>query len=72
MRIHDAAVIDADYGYKEGIEKEGKINLKAGLHPFRIYYSTPVDLKTDILKLQWEGPTIVKTNIPANILYCDE
>ena len=69
LRIHDAAVIDEDFGYIAGTEKEGKIKLKAGLHPFRIYCSTPAELKTALLKLQWEGLSIVKTTIPANIFY---
>ena len=69
MRIHEATIIDADYNYKVGTEKEGKIKLKAGLHTFRIYYSTPRELKTTLLKLQWEGPSITKTTIPTNVFY---
>lgn len=69
MRIHEAAIIDADYSYKAGTEKEGEIKLKAGLHPFRIYYSSPSQLKTALLKLQWDGPSITKSDIPANIFY---
>lgn len=69
MRIHEASVIDADYNYKAGKEKEGSIKLKAGLHPFCISFSTPVDLKTAILKLKWEGPSIIKEDIPAGIFY---
>ena len=33
LRIHDATVIDADYGYVGGKEVSGMIKLKAGLHP---------------------------------------
>ncbi|MDP4289641.1 MAG: sulfatase-like hydrolase/transferase [Bacteroidota bacterium] len=72
MRIHEAAIIDADYNYEVGTEKAGKIKLKAGLHPFRIYYSNPERLKTALLKLQWEGPSIAKTDISADILYHDK
>lgn len=36
LRIHDASVIDADYNYRSGSEKEGKVRLKAGLHPFKL------------------------------------
>ena len=39
MKVHDATVIDADYGYTAGEERQGSMNLKAGLHPFRIYYA---------------------------------
>ena len=37
LRIHEATVIDADYGYRGGGEASGAIRLKAGLHPFRLY-----------------------------------
>jgi hypothetical protein len=37
LRLHDATVIDEDFGYTGG-ERTGKILLKAGLHPFRLYY----------------------------------
>jgi len=39
LRIHDAMVIDADFGYVSGTELNGTIKLKAGLHPFRLYYA---------------------------------
>ena len=38
LHIHDAMLIDADYGYFGGSEKNESIKLKAGLHPFRISY----------------------------------
>ena len=36
LRIHDALVIDADYKHQPGQKMEGSIELKAGLHPFRL------------------------------------
>lgn len=36
LKIHDASVIDADYNYRAGSERIGKIKLKAGLHPFKL------------------------------------
>jgi arylsulfatase A-like enzyme len=69
MRIHDAAIIDADYNYKSGTEKQGAIKLKAGLHPFRIVCSTSAELEAVLLKLQWEGPSIIKSDIPVGNLF---
>src|SRR6202012_4450024 len=39
LRIHEATVIDADFGYRAGSKVSGSIKLKRGLHAFRIYYS---------------------------------
>jgi len=36
VRIHQAGVIDADYGYTSGEERRATINLEQGLHPVRI------------------------------------
>ena len=65
LRIHDAAVIDCDFNYTRGTEREGTIRLKAGLHPFRLYYTTGSD-KNQILDFQWSGPEISKQIIPAS------
>ncbi|MEJ7827369.1 MAG: PA14 domain-containing protein, partial [Segetibacter sp.] len=67
LRIHDATVIDADFGYVALSEKSGTIRLQAGLHPFRLY-----SLKTGttpLLNLEWEGPGINKQKIAANVFY---
>ncbi len=68
LRIHDATVIDADFGYVALSNKAGTIRLQAGLHPFRLYYS----LKTGtnpLLNLEWDGPGINKQKIAANVFY---
>lgn len=72
MRIHDAAVIDADYNYESGTEKKGEIKLKAGLHPFCISYSDLTTMRSAMLVLRWEGPSIKKTLIPAGVFYRDK
>ena len=36
MRIHDAAVIDADFGYESGQPAVGSLRLEQGLHPVTI------------------------------------
>ena len=63
LRIHDATVIDADYGYVGGTEASGTIKLAAGLHPFRLYYARG-SAGTPALSLSWSGPGIAKTQIP--------
>jgi arylsulfatase A-like enzyme len=39
LRIHEASVIDADFGHKPGEPKTALIRLKAGKHPFRLYFA---------------------------------
>jgi len=69
LRIHDASVIDADYGYFGGSEKTGTINLKAGLHPFRLYVR--IKKGRSMLNMEWIGPGIGKQPIPATV-FCHE
>ena len=38
LKIHDASVLDEDYGYEPGSGKSASILLKKGLHPLRLYY----------------------------------
>ncbi|MGV3540011.1 MAG: PA14 domain-containing protein, partial [Rufibacter sp.] len=64
LRLHDALVIDADYGYAANSEKQGKINLKAGLHPIKLYSLKGATAKPQLM-LQWEGPGVIKQQIPA-------
>jgi len=68
LRIHEVLVIDADYGYKSGEERTGKVLLKAGLHPFRLYYKSGSKL---LLNFKWQGPGITKQEIPGNIFRRD-
>jgi hypothetical protein len=70
LRIHEATVIDADYGYAGGTERAGEIRLKAGPHPFKLYFSVKKGM-TPMLSLQWQGPDLLKQVIPATI-YCHE
>ena len=68
LRIHEAAVIDADYGYTSGTWKEGQLLLNKGLHPFKIYYSTDGTSKPDI-KLEWEGPSTKRQQVPNKYFF---
>lgn len=38
MRLHEASLIDADYGYSSGESRKQTVNLKAGLHAISLYY----------------------------------
>jgi arylsulfatase A-like enzyme len=66
LRIHEATVIDADYQYAARTERVASIKLKAGLHPFGLYYERPVKVKP-ALDLDWSGPGIQRQRIPDSI-----
>ncbi|WKX78365.1 PA14 domain-containing protein [Zobellia laminariae] len=68
VRIHEASVIDADYGYEAGTVREGTMKLKAGYHPIRIYSKKKTGVK-NTLDLKWSGPSIEKGNIPESVFY---
>jgi arylsulfatase A-like enzyme len=70
LRIHDAAVIDADFAYQAGTERNGSIKLKAGLHPFRLYCTNKAGIKP-LLDFQWSGPGISKEPIPVTFFSQD-
>jgi len=65
LRIHDATVIDADFGYIPGTEARGSILLEAGLHPFRLYYAHGHHGKPS-LTFSWSEPGVIKNPIPTN------
>jgi len=68
LRIHEATIIDEDYGYAGGITKDASILLKAGLHPIKIYYSGSSKEKSD-LSIAWKSTEFIKTKIPASSFY---
>ncbi|MDP3850480.1 MAG: sulfatase-like hydrolase/transferase [Luteolibacter sp.] len=69
VRLHDAQLIDADFGYSAGTEKaSGGIPLKAGYHPIRIHYRRG-SAALPHLDLQWSGPGIAKQSIPASAYF---
>ncbi|MEP2777200.1 MAG: sulfatase-like hydrolase/transferase [Luteolibacter sp.] len=68
LRLHDANIIDADYGYTGGTEVSATVNLSAGKHPLRLGYIRGTG-GTPQLTLKWSGPGIAKEEIPtANLL----
>lgn len=56
LRIHDIQVLDEDYKYPGNLPRTGSIFLKAGLHPFNLYYYRNTDQGPPFLKLDWSGP----------------
>ena len=66
LRIHDAAVIDADFAYAGGTERRGSIRLKSGLHPYRLYYTSKGGARS-LLDFQWSGPAINKQSVPPSV-----
>ncbi|MGB0775357.1 MAG: LamG-like jellyroll fold domain-containing protein, partial [Akkermansiaceae bacterium] len=62
LRIHDCLVIDDDFNHN-GSETSASIKLKAGLHPFRLYYRTASSQPN--LNLSWSGPGVAKQSIPS-------
>lgn len=55
LRLHDASLIDADFGYLSGTERSASASLKAGLHPFRLGYVRG-EVPKPRLTLHWSGP----------------
>ncbi|HEY2343395.1 MAG TPA: sulfatase-like hydrolase/transferase [Chthoniobacteraceae bacterium] len=70
LRIHEATVIDADFGYHPGTEVSGTIRLQAGLHPFRLYYRTTAN-SFAAPRLQWSSAGVEKGDVPASAFFCD-
>ncbi|MEE2936091.1 MAG: sulfatase-like hydrolase/transferase [Planctomycetota bacterium] len=66
FRIHQSQVIDDDFNH-DGSEASGTIHLKAGLHPFTLYYRTADRAPT--LTLQWSSQGIPKQTIPDACLF---
>jgi hypothetical protein len=62
--LHEAAVIDGDFGHKAGQEVSSSILLKKGKHPFRLYYTHRAG-PAPLLKLEWAGPGGERQTIPA-------
>jgi arylsulfatase A-like enzyme len=68
LRIHDAQLIDEDFGYVSGTWRKASIRLKAGLHPFRLYERLRRGVKPS-LQISWSGPGIPRESLPDRVLY---
>ncbi|MFC2110491.1 sulfatase-like hydrolase/transferase [Bacteroidota bacterium] len=62
VMLHDIHVLDDDFHYS-GSEQATTLNLKAGLHPIRIFYQQNTSLVPSI-DLKMEGPGMTKATIP--------
>ena len=67
LKIHNKLVIDGDYKYA-GTEISTTVKLDKGIHPYRFYYKTSTNKPA--LSLQWGGPNITKSLIPADAFLC--
>ncbi len=66
LRIHKALVIDADYHYKSGTAKKGRIILAPGKHPFTLTWLRPSPKAT--ISLEWSKNRDKVKPIPADAL----
>lgn len=66
LRIHEAAVIDADFNFEAGQTSAGSIRLSQGLHPIRITMLGGEDLR---LGLKWSVDDQPASEIPATAFY---
>jgi arylsulfatase A-like enzyme len=67
LRIHDASVLDADFGHAGGAEIAASINLMAGPHALRLSYARGTE-GTPALSLKWSSASIAKQEIPTSAL----
>lgn len=70
LRIHNATVIDADFGHAPGAPVSGTIRLQAGRHPFRLAYARRTT-GAPAMSLHWTGPGIADQPVPATALFRD-
>jgi hypothetical protein len=68
IRIHDALVIDADFGYEPGTSRAAAVHLAAGLHPFTFLYKRNGREPADFT-LMWNGPGETLGAIPVSMFY---
>ena len=61
LRLHDATLIDADYGRAPDLVKTGVVRLQAGLHPFKL---TCLASRESLPALKWSGPGFALRPLP--------
>jgi len=55
LRIHDIEVIDEDFSYSGDLTRQQTLFLKAGLHPFSLYYYSKKENGVPFLKVAWSS-----------------
>jgi arylsulfatase A-like enzyme len=68
LRIHEALVIDADYGYEGESDRIAKMSMKAGLHPITLWYMMRPEGKP-VLNVQWEGAGMTLRDIQRDVYH---
>ena len=63
LRIHEASVIDADFGYAAGTERSATLHLQAGCHPFRLAFLPGAKAA---LRLDWSSDLIPRAPVPPS------
>lgn len=64
LRVHDATVIDAAFAAAAG-ETSGAVLLRAGRHPFRLYWKQ----SAGVPRLEVAGPWLPRGAVPAGMLF---
>ena len=65
LRLHEATLIDADFGYTSGTTRTATLKLQAGLHPLHLT-TRHATAATATLALTWSGPGLATAPIPAS------
>jgi arylsulfatase A-like enzyme len=66
FRVHDSTVIDSGFT-PASEEKSGAVLLRAGKHPFRLYWQQPASA----VRLDISGPSLSRQPLAAKMLYHD-
>jgi hypothetical protein len=69
MRVHEATVVDADYGYKTGETRTAAVRLRAGLHPFSLAYRNDGERMPSLI-LKWIGPGMAEQMLKSSDFVC--
>lgn len=68
LRIHDIAVIDADYHYN-GLAKSETLNLAKGYHPIKLYFKKSDIKKALTIEFTWQSNGNLLKTISDNIYH---
>jgi hypothetical protein len=68
LRLHNATLIDADFGYQTSTVKTATVRLQAGLHPIALNYRHG-RLAPAALSLKWSGPGFTTRSLSAEALF---
>ena len=68
LRLHNATLIDADFGYQTSTVKTATVRLQAGLHPLALNYRHG-RLAPAALSLKWSGPGFTTRSLSAEALF---